>query len=329
MVFRFFESTYRYLDARIRGCTTGACMLPKVTIGVCVKNGAATLREAIESIISQNYPHELIEVIFVDDGSEDETLLIINAYASKMDMDVKIFRHEWRGLGFSRNVVIKNAKSKYIIWVDCDMILPEDHIQKQVEFMEKNSKVGVGKARHGFINKNLLIAFLENMPFIIYDSKDVPLDLKLPGTGGAIFRVEAIRKIGGFDEGLDGVGEDQDIAYRIKADGWQIKRTNAYFYERRAKSWRDLWRKYFWYGYGNYHLYRKNKRILSPTRMNPIAGFLAGCLYVAESYRLTHKKAVFLLPLHFAFKMVAWFIGFSKGYIDTNNNNSNKPHSLP
>lgn len=289
---------------------------PIITIGVCVKNGAATLREAIESIISQTYPHKLMEVIFVDDGSEDATPLIINEYASKMDMDVKIFRHEWKGLGFSRNVVAKNASGKYIIWVDCDMILPKDFVRKQVEFMEKNPKVGIGKARYGFLEENSLVAFLENLPFMVYDSKGVPLDLKLPGTGGAIFKVEAIREIGGFDEHLDGVGEDQDVAYRIKADGWQIKRTNAYFYERRVKSWRDLWRKYLWYGYGNYHLYRKNRHIVSPTRMNPLAGFLAGCLYVPESYRLMRKKAVFLLPLHFTFKMVAWFIGFSKSYIE-------------
>jgi glycosyltransferase involved in cell wall biosynthesis len=289
---------------------------PIVTVGVCVKNGAATLREAIESIISQTYPHELMEVIFVDDGSEDETPLIIDEYASKMDMNVKIFRHEWKGLGFSRNVVVKNASGKYIVWVDGDMILPKDFVRKHVEFMEKNPEVGIGKAKYGFLDENSLVAFLENLPFMVHDSKDIPLDLKLPGTGGAIFRVEAIHKIGGFDEHLDGVGEDQDIAYRIKADGWQIRRTNVYFYERRVKSWRDLWRKYFWYGYGNYRLYRKNRRIISPTRMNPVAGFLAGCLYIPESYRLMRKKTVFLLPLHFTFKMVAWFIGFSKSYID-------------
>ncbi len=299
-------------------------MLPKVTIGVCVRNGAKTISETIRSIIAQDYPHELMEVIFVDDGSEDETLTIIEKYASKMNMKVKIFHHNWKGLGFSRNIVVKNASGKYIIWVDCDMLLPKDHVRKQVDFMEKNPKVSIGKARYGFVDENSLVAFLENMPFMVRDSKDVPL--KLPGTGGAIFRVQAIREVGGFDESLDGVGEDQDIAYRIKADGWQIKRTNAYFYERRVKSWRDLWRKYLWYGYGNYYLYRKNRRIFSLARMNPAAGFLAGCLYAAESYRLTHKKAVFLLPFHFAFKMFAWFLGFSKGYIDSNN--SNKPRSL-
>jgi glycosyltransferase involved in cell wall biosynthesis len=69
-------------------------------LAVCVRNCSSTVGKAIESILTQDYPHELMEVIFVDDGSEDETLSIIKDYASKMDMKVKIFRHhEWRGLG--------------------------------------------------------------------------------------------------------------------------------------------------------------------------------------------------------------------------------------
>jgi glycosyltransferase involved in cell wall biosynthesis len=293
-------------------------MKPKVTMGVCVRNSATTIREAIESIIVQEYPHEFMEVIFVDDGSEDKTLSVIKEYVSKMDMNVKIFHHQWRGLGPSRNVVVKNASGKYIIWVDGDMILPMDHVQKQVEFMEQNPKVGVGKARYEFLLKESLVAFLENIPFIVYDSKDGSLDSKLPGTGGAICRVEAILKVGGFDERLKSAGEDQDIAYRIKVAGWDIKRTHAYFYERRVKSWRDIWRKYFWYGYGDYHLYRKNRDIFSLSRMNPLAGFVAGALCSRDAYKLTQSKSVFLLPFHYALKLAGWCYGFAKAQFSIN-----------
>jgi glycosyltransferase involved in cell wall biosynthesis len=61
----------------------GEQMKPKVTIGVCVRNSAATLRDAIDSIIYKDYPHEHMEVIFVDDGSEDETLSIVKSYVPK------------------------------------------------------------------------------------------------------------------------------------------------------------------------------------------------------------------------------------------------------
>ena len=65
-----------------------------------------------------------MEVIFVDDGSEDETLSIINSYVPRMDVKVKVFHHGWKGLGLSRNVVVDSASGDYIIWVDGDMILP-------------------------------------------------------------------------------------------------------------------------------------------------------------------------------------------------------------
>jgi glycosyltransferase involved in cell wall biosynthesis len=286
-------------------------MYPKITVGVCVKNSVATLRDAIESIIAQDYPHELMEVIFVDDGSEDETLSLINSYIPKMDMKVKIFHHEWKGLGYSRNVVVNNAEGKYIIWVDGDMILPSDHVRKHVDFMEKNPGVGIAKARHAMLNSKNIIEVLEHLPFILYDLKNGSLDSKLPGTGGAIFRVDAIRQVGGFDNKLRGTGEDQDIAFRIKNAGWLIKRSAAIFYEKRAKSYREVWKKWFWYGFGDYHLYCKNRRIFSLLGMSPIAGVIKGLLNIADIYRLGYRKHALLSPFHYMFQKIAWCTGFA------------------
>jgi len=287
-------------------------MKPKVTIGICVKNCEATIKEAIDSVIDQDFPHELIEVIFADDDSTDETLSIIESYVPNMDMQVKVFHHEWKGLGATRNVVVNNASGDYIVWVDGDMILPKDHVSKQVQFMEENPKVGIAKAKYGMPPGENIVAALENIPFIVYDSKSGPLDSKLPGTGGSIYRVEAIRQVGGFDSHMKGVGEDQDAAYRVKAAGWILQRSPAVFYERRVQAWKDLWDKYLWYGYGDYQLYRKNRNVFSLCKMVPFAGFVAGALYTLDAYRLTRRKSVFLLPFHFAFKMTAWCSGFAR-----------------
>jgi len=289
----------------------------KVTIGVCVRDSADTIREAIESIICQDYPHEFMEVIFVDDGSEDETLSIINSYVPRMDMKVKVFHHEWKGLGASRNVVVDNSGGDYIIWVDGDMILPKDHVRKQVEFMKQNPKVGIAKGRYGFVSRESVVAALENVPFVVFDSRNGSLNSKLPGTGGAIFRVDALRQVGGLDNNLKGVGEDQDVAYRIKVAGWSIQRSCAVFYERREQTWKGLWNKYFRYGCGDYELYRKNRDIFSPYKMVPIVGFIVGMMISPSAYRITRRLSVFLLPFHFAFKMAAWCVGFIRNQMDS------------
>lgn len=63
----------------------------KVTIGFCVKNCEATVKEAIDSIICQDYPHKLMEVIVVDGYSNDGTIKIVKEASCDSDIKTRIF----------------------------------------------------------------------------------------------------------------------------------------------------------------------------------------------------------------------------------------------
>jgi glycosyltransferase involved in cell wall biosynthesis len=254
-----------------------------------------------------------MKVIVIDGYSSDNTVQIVEKVLSHSDIESRIF-FENKGLGFARQIVVGNVTGEYIVWVDGDMILPVDFVRKHVGFMEENPKVGIAMARHGIVNMKNVIAVLEHLPFIIYDLKNNLLESKLPGTGGAIYRVEAILQVGGFDEKLKGTGEDQDAAFRVKEAGWLIKRSPAIFYERKAQNLREVWKKWIWYGYGDYDLYCKNKNIFSPLGMNPITALIRGLLLIADAYRIIHRKFVLLLPFHLSFEMLAWCVGFTKGH---------------
>ncbi|MEM1540969.1 MAG: glycosyltransferase [Candidatus Bathyarchaeia archaeon] len=295
---------------------------PVVTVGVCVRNGASTLREAIESIMSQNYPHELMEVIFVDDGSEDTTPLIINAYASKMDMKVKIFRHKWKGLGFSRNVVVNNAEGKYIIWVDGDMVLSKDFIKKLVDFMEQHPKVGITKGKQALIPGKNVLATLESYSRAAGRMVDYASDkgrFKALGTGGAIYRRQIFEQVGGFDEKLRGYNEDWDVEIRARAAGWQLSTVDAYFcdYERFGLTWKNLWKRYWIRGYHTHYFLHKNNGMIKHYRMFPLAAVLSGLIHALKLYKLTRRKIVFALPLQYFFKMTAWYVGFARSHLDS------------
>jgi glycosyltransferase involved in cell wall biosynthesis len=301
---------------------TGVHMKTLVTIGICVRDSEKTIGNAIESVIRQDFPHDKIQIIIVDDGSKDCTPQILFDYASKIDIKTKIFQTKWRGLGPARNLILKNAEGDYIIWVDADEILTESYVRKQVEFMSENPKVGITVGLVKIVPKNLVLS-LELIPAIINHVRyGKPKSFiwkteKIPGTGGATFRVEALEQVGGFDEGLKGVGEDQDVAQRITAAGWLIRLNNAQFYEFHGgmATFKDLWRKYLWYGYGGQKIYRQNRTLFSFPRMSPLAGLLAGVVYSLTAYRLLRDKKVFLLPVHYSFKMTAWMLGFIKGQI--------------
>ena len=138
-------------------------MGPVVTVGICVRNGEKLLHHAVDSVIEQDFPLEQLQIVFVDDGSRDKTPKIISDYLSRLSIETKFMQTSWKGLGSARQTVVENASGAYIIWVDCDMVLARDFIRRQVEFMEANSEVGIGKGMYGFNKNEKLVAALENM----------------------------------------------------------------------------------------------------------------------------------------------------------------------
>jgi glycosyltransferase involved in cell wall biosynthesis len=281
----------------------------RVTVGLCVKNGENLVGQAISSIIDQDFPHELMEVIFVDDGSQDRTLAIMNSYAPKLKMKCMVFHHDWKGLGYSRNVVVNNANGEYIIWVDSDTTLSTHFVRKQVEFMDNNLNVAIGKGRCGQSATTSLVAYLQNVEFSVehLESKEKRANEPL-GTAGAIYRVEAIKKIGGFNEKITGAGEDLDVEHKIRGCGWLLKNTEVEFYEKPRSDWKSLWDEYYWYGSGGRKVFNKINPHLMLYRMFPPAILL---IVFSRTCRLTGKKVVLLLPLQWVFKRIAWCLGFA------------------
>jgi glycosyltransferase involved in cell wall biosynthesis len=289
---------------------------PKVTIGICGKNCQDTVQDALKSVVKQDYPHESMEIVFVDDGSQDNTVVVVKDYLSQTNMDQRVFCDEWRGIGKARNTVIQNARGDYIVWVDADEVLTTSFVREQIEKMEQNPKAGIVTGRMSILDNENLVLALELIPIVVeYSRQDWQQEAKLPGTGGATYRVVATKQVGGFDEELSELGEDIEIASRIRKAGWSIIRGSAIFFERHGKisGLTGLLRRNFRQGIQSRKLYRKTGEFFSLTRMNPFASVVAGILYAVEGYKLTRRKTVFLLPYHFALKMVAWFYGFCKG----------------
>jgi glycosyltransferase involved in cell wall biosynthesis len=296
-----------------------------VTIGICVCNGGKLLPNAIESILTQDFPPEQLEVIFVDDGSQDSTPEIIQRYLPFFGGRAKFLSSAWKGLGHARNLIVKEAGGKYVLFVDADERLTSGYVKAQVEVLEKDSQVGVTAGVFKTVPDNLILN-LEVAPYIVNQrSFEQPKSFiwktdKLIGTGGTAFRTEALKQVKGFDEYITGAGEDTDLILRIKKAGWRIQPNLAEFYELHGglSNLFELWRKYFWYGYSCQKSFRRIKDAFSLPRMSPLAGFVAGLFYSFPAYRFLHEKHVFLLPWHFGLKQTAWTCGFIKGQLSNN-----------
>jgi len=304
---------------------------PKVTIGICVRNGASTVKETVKSIVAQDFPHDSMEIIFVDDGSQDNTLSIIQNHALDIDIPTKVFHTSWKGLGRARNIVIDNATGEYILWVDADMMLSDDYVTKIVDFMDRNPKVGIAKGRLTLEPSENVLATLETYSRAVSKMVDFNSEKTLSkaiGTGGSIYRSAVIRQAGKFDENLRGYGEDWDLEIRVRARGWLVSIIDAklFDYERLGVTWKNLWQKYWLRGYHSHYFLHKNPGLIKHYRMFPPAAFLTGVIHAQKLANMVHKSMVFFLPIQYVFKMTAWYFGFLVSHLNSYHPKSRATH---
>ena len=100
-------------------------------------NSSQYIRETVQSVISQTYSDW--ELIIVDDGSIDNSDLIIKELVSSDSRIKAFYLKENKGVAFARNKAISEASGRYIAFLDSDDIWSSDKLEKQLKFMKINA----------------------------------------------------------------------------------------------------------------------------------------------------------------------------------------------
>lgn len=105
----------------------------RFSVVIPVYCGAATIRDALESVLRQTYLPE--EIIVVDDGSPDDTAEIVQRFARGSrpapDVPIRVIRQPNRGAGAARNAGIRQAQGNWIAFLDDDDLWLESKLEKQ------------------------------------------------------------------------------------------------------------------------------------------------------------------------------------------------------
>ena len=118
-----------------------------VSIIIPVYNSEKYINECLDSLLNQTYKGAM-EILCVNDGSKDNSLAILNEYASK-DSRIKVFtkENEGKGAASARNLGLDNAAGKYIIFLDSDDFFEPDMIKDLSERLdETNAEVVMCRA---------------------------------------------------------------------------------------------------------------------------------------------------------------------------------------
>ena len=141
--------------------------MAKISVIIPVYNASAFLSECLDSVLEQT--HQNFEIICVNDGSTDDSLSILNTWAS-YDKRIKVYSQENQGQSAARNKGLDLAKGKYIFFLDSDDFIHPQTLEAAHYYAEKN--------------KTALTAFLyekeekpgdfDGMNFEMYDVKSLP-----------------------------------------------------------------------------------------------------------------------------------------------------------
>ena len=105
---------------------------PLVSVILPTYNRAWTLKEAVDSVLLQDYPN--IELIIIDDGSEDNTQKLLEPYKN----EITVLYQENKGVSAARNKGIKKSCGEFIALLDSDDAWNKKKISCQMEFFKNH-----------------------------------------------------------------------------------------------------------------------------------------------------------------------------------------------
>lgn len=110
--------------------------MTKVSIIVPVYNVVDYLSDCLESLVKQTLDD--IEIICVNDGSTDSSLIVLEKYEKQYDF-IKIINQRNKGLASARNVGIAAAKGEYLGFVDSDDWIDMEFYEKLYEAARRHN----------------------------------------------------------------------------------------------------------------------------------------------------------------------------------------------
>lgn len=197
------------------------------TVIIVTYNGWELTRESLTALESERLPG--IEVVVVDNGSQDDTPLKIRSH------------FEWvrlidagRNLGFAaaNNLAITQSDSPFVLLLNSDIVVQPGFLTSMLDTIHTSAELGSVAAAMVFRNKASVVASAGIEVFANGLALDRSLGVSLESlrdrspvfgasAGAAVYRREALADVGLFPESFFMYLEDVDLAWRLQLRGWR------------------------------------------------------------------------------------------------------------
>ena len=204
--------------------------LVNVSVIIPTYNEQNYIDNAINSLLNNNYPPKLVEIIIVDGGSYDNTINIVEDKIKKNN-NIKIYNNPNKIQSSGLNLGIKQSKGDIIIRADAHALYDQDYIGNSVDLLVKSNYQNVGPFQksigESLVSDSIAIAMSSyiGMGNAKYRLSDNHIEQVKSVWLGAWWKKTLI-KINGFDESLP-ISEDFDLNYRLRKEGGKVVASNS------------------------------------------------------------------------------------------------------
>ena len=188
----------------------GYGVLMKISVLIASFNYGNFIEDAIKSVLEQNYPRELYEIIVVDACSTDDTEKILDKYRSEIKV---IYQHESTGLAAGCNLGIRASSGEYIVRLDADDTFCQNVLLIESLFLDENPDIGFTYPDY-FVQKN---GVKRRFCLPDFDADEIKQRGDFLG-GGTMYRKELFNKYGLYDETFRSI-ENYELVLRYLENG--------------------------------------------------------------------------------------------------------------
>ena len=252
---------------------------PFVSVVIAARNEASSLGECLSALARQGYPAHLVQIIVADGCSTDGTVAGVRAFAAHALLPVEVVANPKRTAAAGFNAGLRQARGAVIVILGA-RARPEPAflgasvaalnesgadaaggvvrgraagLQGRVNALALGSRFGVGGARYRYASE--------------------PGDVDTINYGA--YRRAVFQRIGGFDEGMTNV-EDDEFNYRLRAAGGRLYLSPAIQCDYLVRTTLvGLMRQFIRYGFPKVRVLRRHPRQMRPRQFVPAAFVLA------------------------------------------------------
>jgi len=181
---------------------------PFISVIIPTYNRGWILKEAVDSVLSQEYPS--YEVIVVDDGSTDDTAEILKSCASR----IAVIRQANQGVSAARNRGVREASGNLIAFLDSDDLWLPGKLATQAAFFRAHPAIRICQTEETWVRNGRRVNPKNRHKKPSGDIFEPSLELCLVSPSAVMMRRELFEEMGGFDETLPAC-EDYDLWLRI------------------------------------------------------------------------------------------------------------------